>query len=288
MRWRRAPAKVNLTLKVLGRRADGFHDLQSLVAFADASDWLGFSPGPRFALAVDGPGASDTGPIEKNLVARAAQALAARLPNLIMGEFRLIKRLPAAAGLGGGSSDAAACLRALAEANGLPLSDDRVVAAAAETGADVPVCLSACARMMAGVGERLGAPLRLPRLHAVLVNPRLALSTRDVFHALGLERGFRRGAEDDAPSVGEAGPSITVESLASGGNDLEAAAQQVLPVVGAILDRLKRLPDARVARMSGSGATCFALFDAPEPARTAHAALAAEHPGWWIATTTLR
>ena len=284
MRWRRAPAKVNLTLKVLGRRADGFHDLQSLVAFADASDWLGFSPGPRFALAVDGPGASDTGPIEKNLVARAAKALAARIPNLIMGEFRLIKRLPAAAGLGGGSADAAACLRALAEANALPLSDDRVLAAATETGADVPVCLSACARVMAGAGERLGAPARLPRLYAVLVNPRQALSTRDVFEALGLERGFRREAEDRVSTVDD----VTIESLGAGRNDLEAAAQQVLPVVGDILDRLRRLPAAKVVRMSGSGATCFALFDAARPATTAHAALAAEHPGWWITTTTLR
>ena len=192
MRWYRAPAKVNLTLRVLGRRADGFHDLDSLVAFADVQDWLGFAPSGSFELVVEGPGAPETGPAEDNLVARAARALAARVPGLRSGAFRLIKRLPSAAGLGGGSSDAAACLRALAEANGLTLDDGRVLAAASDTGSDVPVCVSCCARVMAGVGDRLGAPVRLPSLFAVLVNPRRALATRDVFQALGLEKGAHR------------------------------------------------------------------------------------------------
>lgn len=287
MRWHRAPAKVNLTLRVLGRRLDGFHDLESLVAFADNSDWLGYSPGPRFNLTVEGPGAQDTGPLKRNLVARAADAMAARIPNLLMGEFRLIKRLPTAAGLGGGSSDAAACIRALAEANGLSLSDERIEAAALETGSDVPVCVPACARMMTGVGERIGAPVRLPVLFAVLVNPRQALATRDVFEALGMERGFEREPRGDAP--GDANSSlVTIEALQSGENDLEAPARKLLPAVGEVLDQLKRLSKTILARMSGSGATCYALFDDPRAASDAKSALAAAHPDWWITTTTLR
>jgi 4-diphosphocytidyl-2-C-methyl-D-erythritol kinase len=284
MRWHRAPAKVNLTLEVVGRRPDGFHELESLVAFADDSDWIGYSPGSRFELTVEGPGAEDTGPINRNLVARAADAMAARIPNLVLGEFRLIKRLPTAAGLGGGSSDAAACIRALVEANGLSHSDERVEAAARETGSDVPVCVSACARVMTGVGERIGAPVRLPFLFAVLVNPRQALATRDVFAALGMERGFQR----DAPRAHDSPPSVTLETLLSGRNDLEAPALKVLPVVGEVLDQLKRLSKALLARMSGSGATCYALFDDPRAASEAKSALAAAHPDWWVTTTPLR
>ena len=287
MRWRRAPAKVNLTLEVVGRRSDGFHDLESLVAFADDSDWLGYSPGRRFDLAVEGPGARDAGPLEGNLVARAANAMAARIPDLVLGEFRLIKRLPIGAGLGGGSSDAAACIRALAEANGLSLSDQRVRDAALETGSDVPVCVSATARMMCGAGERLGPPVRLPPLIAVLVNPRQALATRDVFAALGMERGFQRDASSGAPLARDVSP-VTIEMLMSGRNDLEPPAVKLLPVVDVVLDQLRRLSKALVARMSGSGATCFALFDTPAAAKDAKQALTALYPEWWVTTTTLR
>lgn len=288
MRWHRAPAKVNLTLEVLGRRSDGYHDLESLVAFADASDWLGYSPGPRFDLSVEGPSAHDTGPIERNLVARAADAMATRIPDLLMGEFRLIKRLPTAAGLGGGSSDAAACIRALAEANGLSLSDERVEAAARETGSDVPVCLSASARMMTGAGERIGAPVRLPRLVAVLVNPRLALPTRDVFEALGMERGFQHKARTSPGQAPADTALVTLEALKSGKNDLEAPARKLLPAVGEVLDQLKRLSKTILSRMSGSGATCYALFDDPGAASEAQSVLAAAHPNWWVMATTLR
>ncbi|MGO9419884.1 4-(cytidine 5'-diphospho)-2-C-methyl-D-erythritol kinase [Roseiarcus sp.] len=287
MRWHRAPAKLNLTLRVTGRRLDGFHDLESVVAFADVCDWLGFAPGPGFELSVEGPGAAEIGPSAENLVARAARALAARFPGLVMGRFRLVKRLPAAAGLGGGSSDAAACLRALAEANGLSLADDRVREAALETGSDVPVCLTAHARSMAGTGEHLGPPLRIPALEAVLVNPRRAVATREVFEALGLERGGGRDPDRGAPSP-DSVSTATLDALELGGNDLEPAAQKVLPMIGDILDRLRRLPRVKFARMSGSGATCFAIFDAPGAARDAQASLTAEYPGWWIAATRLR
>ncbi len=133
---------------------------------------------------------------------------------------------------------------------------------------------------MAGVGDRLGAPVRLPSLFAVLVNPRRALATRDVFQALGLEKGAHRAVA--------CAPPTTLEALAAAGNDLEAPAQRVLPAIGDILDRLKRLPGAKIARMSGSGATCFALFDDARAAAAARARLAAEEPGWWIAASALR
>ncbi len=288
MRWHRAPAKLNLTLRVVGRRSDGFHDIESLTAFAGEADWLGFSPGPRFELVVDGPGAGDTGPSEDNLVARAARAFAARIPDALTGRFHLIKRLPAAAGLGGGSSDAAACIRALAEANGVSLSDERVQAAALQTGSDVPVCVSVRARVMHGVGDRLGPPVRLPSLFAVLVNPRQALATPHVFAELGLERGSSYNGRESRPlPLGEPS-SVTLEALVSGGNDLEAAARTLLPSIVDVLGALKRIPGVVVARMSGSGATCFGLFETAEAASRAHMRLAAERPDWWTATTSLR
>src|SRR5208282_3895074 len=134
MRWQRAPAKINLTLRVIGRRADGYHELESLVAFAGLCAWVGFEPGRDLVLEVLGPRAFEAGPVDENLVLRAARALAEHIPGVGLGRFRLVKRLPAAAGLGGGSADAAAALRALAEANGLSVNDDRLREAAAETG----------------------------------------------------------------------------------------------------------------------------------------------------------
>src|ERR1700722_12578316 len=158
----RAPAKVNLPLHVLGRRPDGWHQLDSLVAFAGCCDWLSFEPGEPLSLSVDGPTAEAAGESGDNLILRAARALQDRAPEIRLGRFRLTKNLPVAAGLGGGSSDAAAGLRALAHANDLAADDPRLIAAAQATGADVPVCLEARARTMAGLGERLGPLLQLP------------------------------------------------------------------------------------------------------------------------------
>src|SRR5215471_4945604 len=177
----KAPAKVNLTLRVIGRRADGYHEIESLVAFADVGDTLTFSPGGAVALSVAGPTAAAAGQIADNLVLKAARALAERVERLKLGGFALSKRLPVAAGLGGGSADAAAALRLLARANGLALDDLRLMQAARATGADVPVCLDPRARLMRGIGEILSAPLPLPRLHALLVNPGVAVPTKLVF-----------------------------------------------------------------------------------------------------------
>jgi 4-diphosphocytidyl-2-C-methyl-D-erythritol kinase len=167
----KAPAKVNLTLRVLGRRADGYHDIESLVAFAGVGDALTFKPGDDLALTVGGPTGAAAGDVADNLVLKASRALAERVAGVRLGRFTLSKRLPVAAGLGGGSADAAAALRLLARANALAPDDPRLMQAARATGADVPVCLDPRPRRMRGIGDILSDPLDLPRLFAVLVNP---------------------------------------------------------------------------------------------------------------------
>ncbi len=288
MRWFRAPAKINLSLRVLGRRADGFHEIESLVAFADVSDWLGYEPGPSLELAVEGPMAAEAGPTDRNLVLRAARALAARIPDLMLGRFRLFKRLPGAAGIGGGSSDAAAALAALAEENGLAAEDEQLRAAAAETGADVPVCLFPKARMVSGVGERLGPPVAFPSVFAVLANPGVSAPTRHVFEALDLATGSRFQSARQQTFVLERDAPITLETLIACSNDLEPAALRVAPVIASVLEALAHLPGARAARMSGSGATCFALFDSPPTAARARTLVVAAQPHWWVRETVLR
>ncbi len=285
--WR-APAKVNLTLHVLGRRADGWHELDSVVAFAGCCDWLSFEPGAPPSLVVDGPTGPAAGPLDDNLVLRAARALAERAPGLRTGRFHLRKTLPVAAGLGGGSADAAAALRALAHENGLAAADDRVWAAARAVGADVPACLCPRARIMAGLGERLGPPLDPPPLFAVLANPGIPVATPEVFAKLGLERGASTGS-DPSPRIG-AGvdrPGF-IAALRSGRNDLQASAIQIAPGVADVLDALSRAEGARLARMSGSGATCFALYDDRRLAARAASALQRAHPAWWVRATVLR
>ncbi|THD47858.1 MAG: 4-(cytidine 5'-diphospho)-2-C-methyl-D-erythritol kinase [Bradyrhizobium sp.] len=285
--WR-APAKINLTLHVLGRDPAGWHALDSLVAFAGCCDWLSFQPEQKLSLTVDGPTATSAGDLRDNLVLRAAEALAARVPGLRLGRFALRKFLPVAAGIGGGSSDAAAALRALAYENGLAPEDDRLYGAAASVGADVPVCLAPRARLMAGRGERLGPALDMAPLFAVLANPGVALSTADVFAALGLARG---AASDGAPSPRIAAHSDADQAIATiqaGRNDLEAPARRLSPAVGEALAALAQTPGARLARMSGSGATCFALFDTRHAAARAARALTGAHPSWWVRATLLR
>src|ERR1700744_2147017 len=181
-------AKVNLTLRVVGRRVDGYHDLESVVAFADCADRLSLRSGAELQLKTTGPLAEACGELADNLVLKAARLLSERVPNLKTGAFTLHKVLPVAAGIGGGSADAAAALRLLVKANGLAIDDGRVNEVAQLTGADVPVCVASRACVMTGVGESL-LPLALPELACVLVNPRVAVATRDVFEALCLRNG---------------------------------------------------------------------------------------------------
>jgi 4-diphosphocytidyl-2-C-methyl-D-erythritol kinase len=186
-----APAKINLTLRILGRRDDGFHELESLVVFAPFGDHLALRPGAPLALKVSGPMAAGAGPLTDNLVLRAIGALAERIDGLKLGRFALTKRLPSGAGLGGGSADAAAALRLIAKVNGLGLDDARIHEAARITGADVAVCLDPRSRFMRGIGEILSAPVTLPRLGILVVHPGIAVPTGSVFKALELTPGER-------------------------------------------------------------------------------------------------
>ena len=284
----RARAKINLTLHVLGRREDGYHELESLVAFAGAGDRLTFIPGESLSLAVEGPTAALAGPETDNLVLKAVRELSARRAGLRLGAFSLVKRLPVAAGIGGGSSDAAAALRLLARANAVPLSDPAIVAAAQATGADVPVCLEARARMMRGIGTELGAALRLAPLFAVLVNPGVPVPTSAVFRALALASGIRRPGSPHPVIPAPSDRQALLAVLAAGRNDLEAGARAVAPAVDEVLALLASLDGARLARMSGSGGTCFALFDDRRAAASAAKAVRCARPGWWAKATVLR
>ncbi|MCX7320705.1 MAG: 4-(cytidine 5'-diphospho)-2-C-methyl-D-erythritol kinase [Hyphomicrobiales bacterium] len=251
-----ARAKVNLTLRVIGRRADGYHDLDSVVAFADCADELTLTPGDDLVLTASGPRAQECGDNADNLVIKAARLLGEKIDGLTFGTFALDKHLPVAAGIGGGSADAAAALRLLMRANHLEADDPRVMDVARLTGADVPVCMRSHACVMTGVGDNL-LPLSLPRLPCVMVNPRVPVATKDVFQRLGLKNGQLRV-------------------------DLEAPALKVEPVIGDVLTALGATAGVRLARMSGSGATCFALFDNDTDAQRAADVIQLAHPLWWV------
>ena len=280
-----APAKVNLTLAVLGRRADGYHLLDSLVVFAGIADRLTLKPGPALALNVRGETAEQAGPLDDNLVLKAVRALASEIPELKLGRFTLEKHLPVAAGLGGGSSDAAAALRLLARANRLARTNPKLLKVAPAVGADVPVCVDPRPRRMRGIGEALSPPLKMPKIAAVMINPGVAVPTKDVFMRLGLKpggpvrravpaRALPRGLED------------FVGYLAKHGNDLEPPAIEIQPVIARVLEGLRETKGCLLARMSGSGATCFGLYTSPRAAAAAAKSLSAAQPRWWVKATS--
>jgi 4-diphosphocytidyl-2-C-methyl-D-erythritol kinase len=272
----KAFAKINLTLRVLGRRADGYHELESLVAFADVADALTLEPASTDGLEMSGPFAGKSGPANDNLVLKSLSELRRRIPGLKGGQFRLEKNLPVAAGIGGGSADAAAALRLLARANGIALDDSRLRAAAQAVGADVPVCMDSRPRIMRGIGEVLAEPLDLLPIPAVLVNPGVALVTREVFEKF---TGAHAG-----PPLARVPPKTgaLIELLRQQDNDLTVAATACAPVVGEVLAALRGAPGSALARMSGSGATCFALFGSRGQAEAAAQRLAGERKNWWV------
>ncbi len=281
-----APAKINLTLRISGRRSDGYHELESLVVFAPFGDRLTFSPNGPLDLDVSGPMADGAGPVADNLVLRAARALVDRIDGLRLGRFALHKELPSGAGLGGGSADAAAALRLIARANGISLDDPRVHDAARATGADVPVCLDPRPRVMRGIGEILSAPAMLPQLGIVIIHPGFALPTGPVFKALGLApgqpytgRGSRSGGVP--PPLPPERESL-LAWLACEHNDLEAPAIATAPAVAGVLAVIAGLACCRLARMSGSGSACFGLFNDGEVAATAAKHVASTQPSWWV------
>lgn len=281
-----APAKVNLTLRVLGRRSDGYHEIESLVAFADFGDRLHFSPGRELTLAVNGPMAAKAGAADSNLVLKAAREITARHDGLALGAFRLEKRLPVAAGLGGGSADAAAALRLIARANRLTPDDPELFAAARATGADVPVCLNPRPRVMRGIGEILSAPLTLPALPAVLVNPRVAVATREVFASWATASSPSPPAEYAILGTLPTHDAL-LQFLLAQSNDLEQPAIGLAPVIANVLAALREGAGCKLARMSGSGATCFALYGSGAAAEKAAKALRGKYPQWWVRPTVL-
>jgi len=279
----RAPAKVNLTLQVTGRRADGYHELESLVVFADVGDVLKIEPADVLTLTVDGPFAAGLAGEGDNLVLRAARALADRAANAPGAAMTLTKNLPVASGIGGGSADAAAALRGLARLWGVALAPDERAALALSLGADVPVCLRGEPVIMSGIGETLLPVPAVPPLWLLLVNPGVAVSTPAVFKELAGTFSMVPVPRLPAPD-----PAGFIAWVAARGNDLEAPACRLAPTVGAVLAALRQRPDCLLARMSGSGATCFGLFSDEAGARNAAAAVAAPNPDWWVAPARLR
>jgi 4-diphosphocytidyl-2-C-methyl-D-erythritol kinase len=278
-----APAKGNLYLHVLGRRADGFHRLDSLIAFADIGDRLSAAPAASLSLDLSGPESGGLAGLgDDNLVLRAGRRLAAHAGVGGGAALHLEKHLPIAAGIGGGSSDAAAALRALARLWRRDIGEAALAALAAELGADVPVCLFGRPAWVGGVGEQLAPAAGLPPAGILLANPRRPLPTDAVFRA----RSGQFGASGRfAPMPRDAAGLARV--LAERGNELTKAATALVPEIAAVLARLAALPEALLARMSGSGATCFALFAGRAAAEHAGALLAAAEPGWWCAAGVL-
>lgn len=268
-----APAKVNLALHVLGRRADGYHDLDSIVAFADVGDRLTFTPSNQFAITVSGPFAAALPQSADNIIAKswvAAQAIAAgRGRALPAAAVHLEKNLPVASGIGGGSANAAAALKGFLRFAGIDGIDDEVIAAGLRIGADVPVCLAGVACRMQGVGERITPLAGFAPLRAILVNPLVAVSTPAVFGALALEKGEGFGTAIADP-----------QDPALWRNDLAPPAIALAPVIGDVLHRLATSPGITRAFMSGSGATCVGLL-------ADDSAMPDLDPRWWSARTVL-
>jgi 4-diphosphocytidyl-2-C-methyl-D-erythritol kinase len=282
-RWL-APAKLNLYLHVVGRRPDGYHLLDSLVAFADIGDELLVEPATGLRLTLAGPfagalaGEAESG----NLAWRAATRLAAHAGRSADAALTLIKNLPVASGIGGGSSDAAAALKALCALWRLDLGGTALADLAAGLGADVPVCLAARTAWLGGIGERIEPAPPLPPTSVVLVNPGIGLSTPAVFNAR--QGPFSQPACFAAMPADAAG---LCRLLAECGNDLTAPAVGLVPAIAEVLDALAAAQGALLARMSGSGATCFALFADHDAASAAAARLRAEHADWWVAAGRL-
>ncbi|WP_199709241.1 4-(cytidine 5'-diphospho)-2-C-methyl-D-erythritol kinase [Rhodophyticola porphyridii] len=265
-----APAKINLALHVTGRREDGYHLLDSLVVFADIGDRLHFSAAEGIELQVMGPRAAGvpTGP--ENLVLRAAALFGPGQS----ARITLEKHLPRAAGIGGGSADAAAALKGLAEFWDLPLPKTEEILA---LGADLPVCLAGCPTRMRGIGELLEEVPPLPLLWVVLANPGVAVPTGAVFGGLGTIAGTPM----DPPNWTDF--ASFSRWLRAQRNDLQRPAQMIAAEIGTARAALEAQPGCALARMSGSGATCFGLFAVEAEARQAARAIGAEHPGWWVA-----
>ena len=266
-----APAKLNLALHVRRRRADGYHDIETLFAFCRDGDMVTVDDAARDSFAVTGPFAAALAGEGDNLVTRAAQVFAETFGVTRHHEIVLEKNLPVASGIGGGSADAAATLRALARRHGVAPDNGALVRAAAGLGADVPACLAGRTAFGTGRGDDLMPVGGWSGVPVLLVNPLIAVSTAAVFAGWD---GVDRGALDPA-------------DMAAGRNDLEHPARALVPAIATMLDALAAGAGVRLARMSGSGATCFAIFDSAGARDDARAAIGAAHPDWWTLASTL-
>jgi 4-diphosphocytidyl-2-C-methyl-D-erythritol kinase len=278
-------AKLNLTLKVLGRRADGFHELRSLVAFASLGDEVELDPHGPLGLKVEGRFAGALG--GDNLIIKAAQLASNKVPGLKLGRFRLVKLLPVASGLGGGSADAAAALRLIARANDGALSEATLAELAPQLGSDVSVCLKSRPALISGRGEMVEPVAGFPSCGVLLANPSQPLATEAVYAALNAEAWTLSGRPDAERLDFHRDFEALLAYVTPRGNDLERPAAQLVPVIRDVLAALRALDGVRLARLSGSGATCFALFASESDAKLAGARLVAEFPNWWVAASAL-
>ena len=276
-----APAKINLYLHVLGRRADGYHLLDSLIAFATVRDRVTLRPAPAFSFASDGEFAAALPPGDDNLVSRAARALAEARGMDPKCAVTLTKDLPVAAGIGGGSADAAATLLGLRALWDLDIDDDELSRIGLTLGADVPACLRGTTLYAGGVGERIDPGPALPPLGLVLVNPRVPVSTAEVFRRFA-------GPFSEPRRLAEPAAENFVGQLAARRNDLTEAATGLAPVIATVLETIEREAGCLLARLSGSGPTCFGLFGDEAAARDAGAAIAARRADWWVAASGFR
>ena len=283
-----APAKVNLTLHVTGQRADGYHLLDSLVAFCGIGDWVTATAAPELGLSICGPQSQVLAPHKDNLCLRAARAMAAnRLaakrfapdggPADLGASLLLDKHLPLAAGIGGGSANAAATLRALSRLWNLPLPNANAILA---LGADVPVCLGAIPARMRGIGDQVKAVPGLPKMHIVLVNPGVEVPTPVVFNALAVKEN------PPMPDTLPVWPDVDAFAtwLATQRNDLEGPARATAPMISTVLAAIAAQKGAVITRMSGSGATCFGLFATAAAAKYAADSIGAAQRQWWVAS----
>jgi 4-diphosphocytidyl-2-C-methyl-D-erythritol kinase len=272
-----ARAKVNLYLHVTGRRADGYHLLDSLIVFADTGDEIALAPADRLSLAIDGPFAAGLQAGPDNLVLRAATALRDLTGARAGAAIRLTKNLPIASGIGGGSADAAATLAGLCGLWNVAPGRAALLGLAAKLGADVPVCLDGMPSFVGGIGEELAPARGLPPAWLLLANPGVATPTPAVFKAR--QGAFSKAARWSEPPRDFAEFAVRLRGC---GNDLTEAAISVTPAIRDVLVALAALPGCVVARLSGSGATCFGLFADEAGARAGEAALRAARSGWWV------
>lgn len=286
-----APAKINLFLHIVGRRRDDMHELQSLFAFARYGDELYLDAASELTLEISGPFAEALGKacprLDSNIIVQAAHLYAQRVGQSdIAVRIRLKKSLPVEAGIGGGSADAAATLRGLRKVWALPTSDAELEEIAADLGADVPACVNTQPKLVEGIGERIWGLSHFAGVPILLANPRENLSTAAVFaHYARSNKGF--SPKIDLSLYQNLDQPNLLEIIRETQNDLEATAAELCPDIGVMIDELARLPGALSARMSGSGATCFAIFEQMDEAKTAANLLRTRHPGWWVEVSEL-